>query len=608
MAEARALFAQVLEVQSDNFDALHLMGVVDLNTGQLQSAAELIARALAIDPNNANARYNHAIALGALGQQEASADSYLRAGALNPGFAEAHASAGVMLSVLKRHREALDSYDKALVARPAYAQVWTNRGNALAELGQPEAALASYNKALDVQPTPDCYSNRGNVLRKMGWQAQALESCDKALALNPSFVDAYDNRGLVLHDLGRYAEAVESYDRALSLKPDHAAAHLNRGIALSEMGRHAEAIESYDRAIEVAPSRAMAWYNAWNNHGVALTELGRHAEAPASYEQAIAINPANAEAHWNLGLCKLQLGDFERGWHEYEWRWKQKKLEPADLRGFAQPLWLGQQPLEGKTILLHAEQGLGDTLQFCRYAREVSGLGARVILEVQKTLASLLQGLEGVDELVARGQPLPLFDFHCPLLSLPLAFNTRLPGIPPPAAILTSGPASYDRRTAWEARLAPKRAPRVGLVWSGNASHMNDQNRSIALADLLEHLPPGPQYVSLQKDVRDADRRTLQAHPEMLNFGDELHDFTDTAALCALMDGVVSVDTSVAHLAGTLGSKLWLLLPFNPDWRWMLERSDSPWYPSATLCRQLRPGDWDSVMAGVGDQLNKAWM
>ena len=262
-------------------------------------------------------------------------------------------------------------------------------------------------------------------------------------------------------------------------------------------------------------------------------------------------------------------------------------------RPFTQPLWLGTESLAGKTILLHSEQGLGDTIQFCRYAQLVAELGARVLMEVPEPLVGLLKDVRGVSHVIVRGSPLPTFDYHCPLLSLPLAFKTNLNSIPCSTKYVHADPVKL---THWTSRLGEKRHPRIGLVWSGRTEQKNDHNRSIALAALIPHLPADCQYVSLQKEVRKIDKPMLESSTNILHFGDELHDFTDTAALCELMDVVISVDTSVAHLSGALGQPTWVLLSFNPDWRWLLERDDSPWYPSIKLYRQPRVGDWDSVL------------
>jgi hypothetical protein len=362
------------------------------------------------------------------------------------------------------------------------------------------------------------------------------------------------------------------------------------------LGRLEEALESYARARAIKPDYAEALYNQGN----ALVMLGRHREALASYERALAIKPDHAEAQWNQGLARLRLGDFRAGWKQYEWRW-QRPDGVKSQRSFAQPVWTGQQSLQGKTILLHAEQGLGDTIQFVRYATLVARRGAKVMLEVQRTLKGLLARVEGVAGIVGRGEELPAFDLHCPLLSLPLAFGTELSSIPASVPYLA---ATDDRIETWSARLPPRKGLRVGIAWSGNAKHKDDRNRSIALARLA-HLfaAPGVQFVSLQKDARDGEAEVLRDIPGFLDLGPELKDFADTAALISLIDLVISVDTSTAHLAGAMGKPVWVLLPFSPDWRWLLEREDSPWYPTARLFRQPMIGDWESVIGRMRREL-----
>ena len=263
-------------------------------------------------------------------------------------------------------------------------------------------------------------------------------------------------------------------------------------------------------------------------------------------------------------------------------------------------LWLGAQSLAGAVILLHGEQGYGDTLQFCRYAKLVADLGARVILEVPRPLTGVLADLQGVSQVIARGEPLPQVDFHCPLMSLPLAFKTKLDGIPAPGKYLRGDPA---RIAHWEERLGRRSVPRVGLTWSGNPLQPNDRNRSFQLADILPHLPVGFRYVSLQREIRDADQMVLRENPHIADHGADLHDFSETAALCECLDVVVSVCTSVAHLSGALGRKTWIPLSFAADWRWLLDRDDSPWYPSVTLFRQERPGDWPAVFERLEREL-----
>jgi hypothetical protein len=305
---------------------------------------------------------------------------------------------------------------------------------------------------------------------------------------------------------------------------------------------------------------------------------------------------------WNLALCRLLAGDFARGWAGYEWRWNVPQLagQIGERRRYAQPLWLGAEPLQGRTLLLYGEGGLGDTLQFCRYAKLAADAGARVILEVPGALQALLRNLAGVSQLVEKGGALPAFDLHCPLPSLPLAFGTTLDNVPSPRSYIAASPA---RLAEWNARLGESSQPRVGLVWSGGTKHTNDRNRSIALRELIEYLPRQFQYVSLQKETRGSDEDALRSRADILRFDGRLDDFADTAALCQLMDVVVSVDTSVAHLSGAMGRPVWLLLPCVPDWRWLLGREDSVWYPSARLLRQDKAGDWAGVLARVRSEL-----
>ena len=296
-------------------------------------------------------------------------------------------------------------------------------------------------------------------------------------------------------------------------------------------------------------------------------------------------------------------GQFAQGWQEYEWRWKNENVNKiAGIRSFSQPLWLGEESLKDKTILLYGEQGLGDTIQFCRYIALVAELGAKVILEVQRPLVKLLKNLEGVSQIVAEGGTLPAFNYQCPLLSLPLAFKTELHNIPSVSEHITSDSENVKK---WQTKFGEKFKPRVGLVWSGSAEHKNDHNRSLTLSHLLSYLPSNMEYVCLQKELRGIDKVVLEKNSHIQFYGDALEDFTDTAALCDLIDVVISVDTSVAHLAGTLGKKTWVLLPYSPDWRWLLDRDDSPWYPSAKLYRQKKIGDWNGVLEKLKRDLEK---
>lgn len=561
-AHAERLCQLVLEVEANNFDALYLSGIIAGQTGRAGEAAELLSRAVRVNPYVWDAYYNCGVALGELKRPTEALDSYDRAIALKPDHADAYYNRGVALRELDRHAEAIESYDRAIGLKPDYAEAYNNRGVALGRLKR---------------------------------HAEALESYDRAIALRSDYTEAYNNRGVVLGELDRFAEAVESYDRAVARKPGYANAHNNRGLALAELNRLSEALKSYERAIALKPDYAEAFYNRGN----VLRELHRHRQAIESYERALALKPDYASAHWNLADCLLLLGDFARGWQEYEWRWKLEQRENA-RRDFHQPLWLGEESLEGRTILLHSELGLGDTLLFCRYAKEVAARGAKVILEVQPPLLPLLADLEGVKQAVPRGAPLPPFDCHCPLMSLPLAFKTDLRNIPADIPYIRSDP---ERVSVWQQKLGKENKPRVGVVWSGSMKLRNDR-RSMTLAQLLPLISDGVEWISLQTEARESDIALLASRGDVRHVGDELKDFADTAALMELMDLVVTVDTSGAHVAGALGKPVWILLPFNPhDWRWMLDREDSPWYPAARLFRQPANGDWASVISRASKEM-----
>jgi tetratricopeptide (TPR) repeat protein len=456
--------------------------------------------------------------------------------------------------------------------------------------GSTAAALASYDRAVALRPDhAKAHYNRGVALHELGRLDEALASYERAIALKSDFVEALNNSGNILADLKRHDEALASFDRVLDLRPDFSEALNNRGVTLYELRRFGEALASHERALAVHADNP----EALNNRANALHALGRHDEALADYARAVALRPDYAEAHWNEGLARLRLGDFRGGWPRYEWGWKAGYRGAA--RPFTRPRWTGAEPLAGKTLLLHAEQGFGDTIQFARYAPLIAAAGARVIVEAHASLGPLLSGMQGVSSIVSSGAPLPAFDFHCPLLSLPLALGTELHGIPAGAPYLH---APESRLEHWQARLPRTGGLRVGLAWSGREKP--DPGRSTTLAQLAPLFElPGIQFVSLQKELRDADAAALRARSGFLHFGPDLVDFADTAAIIGQLDLVISIDTVVAHLAGALGKPVWILLPLLADWRWLLDRDDSPWYPTARLFRQDKPRNWTPVIARV---------
>jgi hypothetical protein len=483
-------------------------------------------------------------------------------------------------------------YLEILVHEPQHAGVLHLLGLIRYRLNDTAGALALFDQAIALTPgKANLHYDRAVALRLLGRDLEDLSSYDRALACDHQNPKAHYNKGNLLESLNRYEEALVSYNCAIAIQPNLVEAHLNKAKLLNDLKRYLEAVASYGCALALQPS-----YETYCSQGAALENLHRHQDALSAYIAATKQKPEGFQAHLNEALCRLKMGDFAQGWATYEWRWRDERIP---VRPFHQPLWLGEENLAGKTILLYAEQGLGDTLQSCRYVRLVSGLGAKVLLEVQPPLKALLLGLMGA-EVFSENETLPDFDYHCPLMSLPLAFNTRIYNIPADIPYLFS---TANKVRAWQERLGERIMPRIGLAWSGNRDHSNDSNRSLALASLVNILSASLQFVSLQPALRPEDAPTLEHFPQLQHFGDLLTDFSDTAALIEHMDLVISVDTSVAHLAGAMGKRVWLLLPFNPDWRWLLERDDSPWYPTMRLFRQPAFGDWDSVMAAVKTEL-----
>lgn len=567
LAPARRCYEQILRIAPRHFDALHLSGVLAAQRRDFERAGELIRKALEIKPDFAQAHYNLGNVLKDLGRLEPARSSYQRAVACQADFAEAHCALGNVLAQLERTEAARKHFSRAIELRGRYAEAYAGRAAVLHRLSQPQAALIDYDRAIELRPDyAEAYCNRGNLFMESGQPQAALADFESSLALKPGDAEAHCNRGEALRQLGRLEAAVASHDQAIAIRPDFAGAHCNRGVVCYDMKRLDDAIACYDRAI--------------------------------------ALSPDYAEAHCNRAFALLLAGDFERGWREYEWRWgPSQPMRASQGRNPARPLW-HEEPLTGKTILLRGEQGFGDAIQFCRYATPVAAMGARVVLEVEAPLTRLLATARGVSAVIARGTEPPALDYHCALMSLPQRLHTRLDTIPQPSPYLHAGREDVERWSArLDAALGKPAAPRVGLVWSGRQTHGNDRRRSIPLAQLLEALPRGLRYVSLQAQVRDGDHRSLAASGSIVDITDGVRDFADTAALCECLDLVVAVDTSVAHLSAALGKRTWILLPFAPDWRWLLDRDDSPWYPTARLYRQERIDDWGGALARLGADL-----
>ncbi len=427
----------------------------------------------------------------------------------------------------------------------------------------------------------------GVLAIRRGEPERAVEFATQALRVRPGHPEVLGNRGAALRLLGRHDAALIDYDAALALAPRAPDLRNNRGVALAALGRHEEAIEEYRHALDAAPRFADALYNL----GISLGALNRHAEAVAAYTSALDANPEHAQARWNRGLSRLALGDFAGGFADYEVR-DQLDDPRAARRRIATAGWNGRDPVAGRTVLLLSEQGFGDVLQFSRFARPLHARGARVVLEAPPALAPLLEPLPYLAGVVTTSDPLPPFDLHCALTSLPGLLGTRLETLPAQDPPLQA-PREWLER--WSRRLAQVPRPRIGIAWSGGTGRANDP-RSIPLAawSALRELPAG--CVALQKEIVAADRPLLEGARPIAHFEDEVADFRDTAALAQLVDAVVTIDTAVAHLAGAMAQPTTILLPFSADWRWLVDRDDSPWYPTARLIRQPRAGDWASVL------------
>ncbi|HEX3864438.1 MAG TPA: tetratricopeptide repeat-containing glycosyltransferase family protein [Stellaceae bacterium] len=497
------------------------------------------------------------------------------------------------------------------------------------DAGQFDHAVQWIARALKQDARAEFLFSLGTALRRQERHDEALLAFQHTLKLAPGHWDAAQESGALLYRSGRLEEALGYLEPCLQRRPSDAAtlvmctdcmfslrrfeqvAAINQrahahdpgnadpcnsvGVALQLLGRQEDALPWFDRAIGLRPD----FVDALNNKAVALSGIHRFDEACAAYERVKTIDPGNVGAEWNLALLQMLMGNFEAGWAGREARWKN---QPGTYPKFAEPRWFGEANIEGKTILVCADEGLGDTIQFARYVPEIAARGARVILAVEESARALLSGLPGVAQCVRKSaEGLPAFDMHCPMSGLPLAFGTRLDSIPSARSYLPAAPDHLAQ--AWQTRLGPRDRLRVGLVWSGNPQHVNDHNRSIQLRSLLPLFDVDATFVSLQKDPRPPDRALLAERSDIVDLTAHLTDFVETAALIGCLDLVITVDTSVAHLSAALGCPTWILLPYTPDYRWLLDRDDNPWYPTARLFRQTESREYGSVLARMAAEL-----
>jgi tetratricopeptide (TPR) repeat protein len=562
--EAQACCQKALALDAQHADTLHLMGLLSLHSKQYDHALEWISRAIGQQPK-----------------------------------ADYLAGLGTALSNLGRREEALATFEKGVELKPDHPASWRNLGNALADIGRSEDAILSFQRALGLNPGDWATADKcGSILFSLGRMEEALNYLDQSDKLLPNRAPILQKRAIALYGLNRLEEALAEIKRAHELEPGNADICNSVGVLLRRLGREEQALPWFDRALEIRPD----FLAARSNQSFALSQLHRFTDAIAVYDEVEATDPGKAEADLYASLLHLLTGNFELGWAGRESRTKVSSPQIIRLE-FPQPRWLGKERIDGKTILLHTDEGLGDAIQFLRYVPMVATLGARVVVVVPDAVCPLLSGLKGVSQCVPlSADALPAFDMYCELSSLPLAFGTRLDSIPSTTPYLS---ARAESLSIWEARLGARDGLRLGLVWSGNPAHRNDYNRSMPLSMLAPILDVGAQFFSLQKDPRPDDKAFLRARPEIVDHTAQLTDFAETAALISCLDLVITVDTSVAHLAGALGCPTWILLPHTPDWRWLLDREDSPWYPSARLFRQDETRDYTGVVARVRHELVK---
>ena len=493
-----------------------------------------------------------------------------------------------------RLREAERLYREALTCDPDNAQVLFLLGLLAGKTGRHEEACQLLTRCVELNPNDAAArTNLGTSLQALGRTQEAMGHFEQAAALQPNLAEPRYNLGMAQRERGQTEAAAESFRKAVDLKPDLAPAWNNLGNALREMGRLEEAVNCYQSALRLRPNHAITLHNL----GLTFRGLMQLDDAMRCFDAALASDPNHHECRVSRATTLLLRGDFERGWREYEARWEVKRA--FTKRDYPQPLWDGQDP-DGKTILLHSEQGFGDAIQFARYAPLLASRGARVVLECRPELKTLFEGLRGVQQVIVAGEPPPHFDFHCPLMSLPRVCGTTVETVPSGVPYLHADLARVDQ---WAQKLSGH-AWRVGLAWAGAAGNLNDRDRSTTLKHFAPLAGvPGVEFYSLQKGPASSEAATLPPPTRLSDISADLNDFADTAAAIQNLDLVICVDTAVGHLAGALGKPVWALLAFSPDWRWMIDRSDTPWYPTMRLFRQAGRGEWDSVMDRVVDEL-----
>ena len=571
--------------------------------GRVSEALDLCRQVLKSRPREVGANYLAAMLHAQQGDVAQATKLFKSVARLKPDFWEARYNLAYALNLSGAHEEALPHYEAVLRDNPRHVNALINYANTLNMLARHSETLAAYDKLIALQPdSAAAHANRGAVLKQLKRFGEALAACDKAVALEPNYAAGHFNRGLVLHEMGRFAEALQSHDRSLQLNPNNPESYFNRGGTLHELGRFDDALESYAKALALKPD----YVDVYFNRGVTLHEIKRLDDALQSYDKTLALQPEHRRARFGRSMVHLLRADFARGWPDYEYRDKHKN--PLGNRPLHRPLWQGG-PIAGKRLLVYAEQGLGDTIHFCRYLPLIERQGAQVLFAPQPALKRLMRSLRGNLDVVDAQERALKFDLHCPLLSLPLALKTDPTSIPADAPYLSAEP---ERVKNWAEKIGDA-GFRIGICWQGGTTSI-DKGRSFHVREFLPLAQvEGVRLISLHKGVGEAQLAELpRGTVEML--GDDFDAgpdaFIDSAAVMQGLDLVITSDTAIAHLAGALGKPTWVALSHVPDWRWQLDRGDSPWYPTMRLFRQQRPGDWAGVFAAIRAaltaQLNRA--
>ncbi|MBF2028140.1 MAG: tetratricopeptide repeat protein, partial [Oscillatoriales cyanobacterium C42_A2020_001] len=594
LPDAEIAYRQVVEEDPGHLEAWFWLALVTDQQGRPTEAVEHYQKVLQLHPNSAEAHGNLGSVWLKLRRFDEAIAHHRKSVELMPQNAKAHYNLAIALYENDQVDAAITHYQQAVALMPEYANAHHNLGMALYHQGKAEEAITHYQKAVELEPNHASARNSlGVALYQQGKIDEAIEQYRQAIATLPHYVSAHDNLGIALKFQQKLEEAATHFQTAISLRPDYANAYINLGNTMRELGDYDQAIAYCRESIRLQPANA----DAHNTYGCVLVDLGRFDEAIACYEAAIQHRPDFADAHLNLGIILLQVGEFQRGFAEYHWRWHTKQC--PDLR-YTHALWKGED-LTGKIILLTAEQGFGDTIQFARYATLVAQRGGKVVIACQKPLVRLLSTIPGVAQCADRDKDNVETHVHTPLLELPYILGTTLETIPATVPYVFPPANSSIQLTPF-----PNTRLKIGFVWATNPNNSTSGKRSCSVNHFLSLLTvPEVALYSLQKEASDADRSLLQGRDRLQDVQDQLTDFADTAAAIAQLDLIITVDTAVAHLAGALGKPTWLLLAHVPDWRWLMNRDDSPWYPTMRLFRQNKPGEWAEVFERVKQALKQ---